>query len=121
MTYPDFSALQNIYDRQMDILLSSTGLTTKCQLNLGVSKREICPNCIYDPGLKKSSNRYKTGGPIPFSIGQMCPYCYGIGWSGEEKIEIVYLAIIADHKKWINPPTTIAIPDNMIQTICKMD
>lgn len=118
MTYPNFSNLQNIYNTQMDLLLSSSGLTTKCLLNFGISKKNICPNCIYDPALKKSSNKYKNGGPVPFDLGQLCPYCYGAGFSGEEKTETVYLAIIADNKKWINPPANIAIPDNMIQTIC---
>lgn len=118
MAYPNFPNLQNIYNTQMDLLLSSTGLTTECELNYGVTNRQICPNCIYDPGLKKSSNKYKTGGPVPFALGQMCPYCYGVGWSGEEKTETVYLAVIADNKKWINPPPDIAIKDNMIQTIC---
>lgn len=121
MVYPNFSNLQNIYNTQMDLLLSSTGLTTKCELNHGVTNRQICPNCIYDPGSKKSANKYKSGGPIPFTLGQLCPYCYGIGWHGEEKIETIYLAIIADNKKWINPPTNIAIADNMIQTICKRE
>jgi hypothetical protein len=118
MVYPNFPKLQNVYNTHMDLLLSSTGLTTKCQLNFGVTKKDICPNCIYDPSLKKSSNKYKTGGPIPFTLGQLCPYCYGVGWNGEEKTETVYLAIIADNKKWINPPTNIAIIDNMIQVIC---
>jgi hypothetical protein len=118
MIYPNFPNLQNIYNTHMDLVLGSTGLTTKCQLNFGVTKKEICPNCIYDPALQKSSNKYKTGGPIPFTLGQLCPYCYGVGWNGEEKTEIVYLAIIADNKKWINPPINIAIADNMIQTIC---
>lgn len=118
MAYPNFPNLQNIYNTQMDLLLSSTGLTTECELNYGVTNRQICPNCIYDPGLKKSSNKYKTGGPVPFALGQMCPYCYGVGWNGEEKTETVYLAVIADNKKWINPPPNIAMADNMIQTIC---
>ena len=118
MTYPNFPNLQNIYNKQMDLLLSNTGLTTKCLLNYGVTKKEICPNCIYDPSLKKSSNKYKNGGPIPFTLGQLCPYCYGVGWSGEEKTETIYLAIIADNKKWINVPHNVAIADNMIQTIC---
>jgi hypothetical protein len=121
MTTPDFRNLQSIYNQQMDLLLSSTGLTTKCELNFGTTKKEVCPNCIYDPGLKKSSNKYKNGGPIPFTLGQLCPYCYGVGWSGEEKSETVYLAVISDSKKWINPPINIAIADNMIQTICKRD
>jgi hypothetical protein len=118
MVYPNFPNLQSIYNSQMDLLLSSTGLTTECELNYGVTNRQICPNCIYDPGLKKSSNKYKTGGPVPFALGQMCPYCYGVGWNGEEKTETVYLAVIADNKKWINPPPNIALADNMIQTIC---
>lgn len=118
MVFPNFPNLQATYNRHMDLLLDSTGLTTKCILNFGVSNMEICPNCIYDPGLKKSSNAYKNGGPVPFSSGQMCPYCYGVGWSGQEKTQTVYLAVIADNKKWINPPINITIADNMIQTIC---
>ena len=118
MAYPNFANLKEIYNTQMDLMLSSTGLTSKCELNYGVTNRQICPNCIYDPGLKKSSNKYKTGGPIAFALGQICPYCYGAGWSGEETSETVYLAVIADNKKWINPPTNVAISDNMIQTIC---
>jgi hypothetical protein len=119
MTYPNFANLKNIYNHQMDLMLDKTGLTTKCELNYGVTNRQICSNCIYDPGLKKSANKYKTGGPIPFVLGQICPYCYGVGWSGEEKSEIVYLAIIADHKKWINPPPNVILGDNMIQAISK--
>lgn len=118
MAYPNFANLQKIYNTQMDLLLSSTGLTTECKLNYGVSNRQICPNCIYDPGLKKSSNKYKNGGPVPFTLGQLCPYCYGVGWKGEETSEIIYLAVISDNKKWINPPPNIAISENMIQTIC---
>lgn len=121
MAYPNFPNLQKVYNQQMDLLLSSAGLTTKCELNFGISKKEVCSNCIYDPGLKKSSNKYKTGGPIPFTLGQICPYCYGVGWNGQEKKEIIYLAVIFDHKKWINPPTNIAVPDNMIQTISSKD
>ena len=119
MTYPNFINLQKMYNDHMDLLLSSTGLAAKCELNFGISKKQICPNCIYDPSLKKSSNKYKTGGPVQFTFGQICPYCYGIGWNGEEKKEIVYLAVISDNKKWINPPINIALPDNMIQTISK--
>lgn len=119
MIYPDFANFQSIYNRQMDMVLASTGLTTKCELNFGVSKKNICPNCIFDPGLKKSSNKYKTGGPINFTLGTICPYCNGIGYYGETDIETIYLAIIADQKKWINPPTNIAIPDGSIQAIGK--
>lgn len=121
MSYPNFAQLKNIYNNQMDLLLANNGLTTKCILSYGISKKETCPNCIYDPALKKSSNKYKNGGPVPFILGKLCPYCNGIGYYGEEKTEEVYFAIISDHKKWINPPTNVAIPQNMIQAICSID
>lgn len=121
MSYPNFPNLQNIYNQQMDLLLSPTGLTTKCSLFFGITNKELCPNCIYDSVLKKSANKYKNGGPIVFPLGQICPYCNGIGFYGEEKSEDIYMAIIADHKKWINPPTNLAIADNMIQSICSKE
>jgi len=114
----DFNELQNVYKNQMDLLLASTGLTTKCKFNFGISKKNICPNCIYDVGLKKSSGKYKIGGPIAFPLGKICPYCNGIGFYGEEKSTVGYLAIIWDYKKWINPPPNINNPEGFIQTIC---
>ena len=114
----DFNRLQNVYKNQIDLLLASTGLTTQCEFNFGISKKNICPNCIYDVGLKKSSGKYKIGGPISFPIGKICPYCNGIGFYGEQKSTIGYLAIIWDYKKWINPPPTINNPEGFIQTIC---
>ena len=113
----NFLDLQGLFNQQMSLLLSSSGLTTKCQFNFGVSKKNICSNCIYDPNLKKSSNKYKTGGPVPFGSGKICPYCNGIGFYGETNTEDAHLAIIWDYKKWINPPTNIATFDGMIQTI----
>jgi hypothetical protein len=114
----DFKELQNIYNQQIDLLLADNGLTTLCEFNFGTSKNNICINCIYDPILKKSSNKYKTGGPVPFDLGKICPYCNGIGFYGLETKEQVYLAIIWDNKKWINPPLDIKNSDNFIQTIC---
>ena len=119
MIYPDFANFQTMYNRQMDMILASTGLTTKCTLNFGVSKPILCVNCIYDPNLKKSANKYKTGGPIQFEIGTLCPYCNGLGYFGQTTTEDIYLAIISDQKKWINPPVNIAIADNLIQAIGK--
>jgi len=40
---------------------------------------ESCVNCIYDPIGKKSSNRYRTGGVMPFAGGLPCPICAGTG------------------------------------------
>jgi hypothetical protein len=118
----DFNLLKNVYNTQMDLLLSSTGLTTECVLNYGVSKKSICPNCIFDTNLKKSSNKYKTGGPTPFGLGKLCPYCNGIGYYGETNTETIYLAVIWEYRKWVNPPPyNVSIPDGMIQTISHKD
>lgn len=100
------------------MLLASDGLTTKCLLNYGITKKDICPNCIYDPNLKKSSNKYKTGGPKPFVDGRICPYCNGAGSHGIVKVEPIYLAVIWEYKYWINKPANFQNPNGMIQTIC---
>ena len=114
----DFAGLKALYNNQMDMLLASTGLATEVTFTFGVSKKLLCPNCIFDPNLKKSSNKYKTGGPVSFNLGKICPYCNGIGYYGETNTETGYLAIIWDYRKWINPPANIAISDGMIQAIC---
>lgn len=121
MAYPDFNLLKSIYNKQINLLLANNGLTTRCDFNFGVTNTNICPNCIYDVGLKKSSGKYKSGGPIPFTLGKICPYCNGIGSYGLEKTSTIYLAIIWDYKKWINPPPEINNPNGFIQTICHKD
>jgi hypothetical protein len=103
----------------MDLLLSCKGLTTLCQFNYGISDISLCPNCIYDVNLKKSAGKYKDGGPIPFLIGRICPYCNGEGSYGKEKSDLDYLAVIWDYKKWINSSINIKNPEGYIETICR--
>lgn len=38
-----------------------------------------CVNCVSDPIGRKSANRWRTGGPVPFSNGTTCPLCKGAG------------------------------------------
>lgn len=115
----NFSNLKNAYNSMVDIMLADTGLTTNCTLVYGISKKDICPNCIFDSLTGKSSNRYKNDGPIYFDSNVICPYCYGIGYVGQETSEEnVYLAVIWDSKQWINFNTDIKATDNYIQTIC---
>lgn len=121
MAYPDFSALQKVYNQQINLILANNGLTTRCDFNFGVTNTNICPNCIYDVGLKKSSGKYKPGGPIEFALGKICPYCNGTGSYGVVHTATGYLAIIWDYKKWINPPPQINNPEGYIQTICHQD
>lgn len=121
MSYPDFSLLQSIYNKQIDLMLANNGLTTRCDFNFGITNTNICPNCIYDVSLKKSSGKYKSGGPIAFALGKICPYCNGAGSYGLQNTSTGYLAIIWDYKKWINPPPNIDNPNGYIQTICHKD
>jgi hypothetical protein len=121
MAYPNFTSLKNIYNQQINLLLSSNGLTTRCDFNFGTTNLNVCPNCIYDVSLKKSSGKYKSGGPVPFVLGKMCPYCNGAGSYGIEKTTTGYLLVIWDHKKWINPPPQINNANGFIQTICHKD
>lgn len=114
----NFKTLQKIYNQYISSILANDGLTTECVLNYGVSKRNLCINCIFDVNLKKSANKYKTGGPVPFTNGMICPYCNGIGYYGEVKSDQIYLAVLWDYKKWVSPPTNISNPDGYIQTIC---
>lgn len=114
-----FSQLQTIYNTQIDSILSDTGLTTQCSLVFGVSKKNICPNCVFDAQSNKSSNYYKSGGPLPFPDNRLCPYCHGTGFSGEEIFqENIYLAIIWESKKWLNITVPLNSPNDYIQTIC---
>lgn len=104
----NFSQLKNIYNNQINKLLADDGLTIGCSLRYGVSKKSICPNCIFDPATNKSSNRYKPSGPIPFVLGRACPYCNGIGYYGANTLEEnIYLAVLWDSKS----------TDSMVQTI----
>jgi len=71
-----------------------------CRLIYGQTKFDDCPNCIYDPIGRKSSNRYQAGGPMPFGIG-ICPMCHGIGRIPDETTVDINLCPIWDHRSWI--------------------
>lgn len=49
--------------------------------------RVPCPNCTYDPILKKSTNIYNGTGPVTF-VG-ICPYCNGIGLSSQAQTKVI--------------------------------
>jgi hypothetical protein len=51
-----------------------------------------CENCIFDPIGKKSSNRWRTGGPMPFHAGG-CPMCNGQGRRATENYDDITMTI----------------------------
>jgi hypothetical protein len=72
-----------------------------CELVYPVTKNASCPNCIYSPRERKSSNIYKDGGPIPFPDHTICPWCGGAGRSSRAKTEEVRLRVYWSQKDWI--------------------
>ena len=116
------TAIKNDFDNAIKALLESgtTGTAVKCRLNFGTSKFTLCENCIYDPIGKKSSNRYITGGPVPFANGQICPLCNGAGRIAQDNSEEIDLAVIWDHKSWIDLGVNINAPEGYAQTISEI-
>lgn len=116
----DLTPYKNIYNEAIDILLSSTGLTTPCKLVYESTKPQACPNCVFDPMSKKSANIYKTGGPLVFANGQTCPYCLGHGTTtnfiNEEE---VYFALLTNSKDFIS--YNVNEPNIVAQTICSIN
>ena len=115
----DLTPLKDLYNQTIDILLASTGLTTPCTLVYESTKLQQCPNCIYDTISKKSSNRYKTGGPLIFANGQTCPYCLGKGITSDSlSEEEVYFALLTNAKDFMG---LINEPNIAAQTICSIE
>lgn len=93
------------------------GCSVECTLIYGITKGTDCPNCIYSPMLGASSNKYQSGGPIPFTFGK-CPYCKGIGKLDVESSTDINLALIFDYKSWIpGLSTNIQSPEGFVQSI----
>lgn len=66
----------DLYQNRIDALLNQVGKNVILQFDQIASP---CINCIFDSIRKRSSGRYKTGGPLPFNYGRKCPYCKGRG------------------------------------------
>ena len=111
------------FDNAISALLLESALTVPCKLIFENTKLQDCPNCIYDPITKKSSNQYQIGGPIPFVVGQICPYCNGGGSLSFQKEETVSLGLIkpvffgGDSLELNN----VNFVDGMIQSLCAID
>lgn len=120
----DFTELKKIYANSIDMLLSDTGLVVPCIIKYSdIGKDLICPNCVFDPISRLSSNRYNGTGPISFPNGMICPVCKGQGTiQGSGSTEIINMAIIFDHKYFLNwsGSKKIDIPDGMVQSICNI-
>ena len=109
---------QDVFDKYRetcdDFISSNFGVNCKLMYP---SRRVSCANCVYDAIGKKSANRYKSGGPMPFSFGN-CPTCGGAGYREEEQSEIIKLRVYSrsqDFKKIAG--SSINVPDGGIMVI----
>lgn len=110
---------KNLYNSMIDELLRANSLSLPCKLIYEGSKFSECVNCHIDPISHKSSNLYKSGGPITFADGQICPYCHGMGGEYQENYEVLNMMILFDYKYWINFNAKIHSPEGLVQTISK--
>lgn len=76
-----------------------------------------CDNCLQDPVSRKSNNRWRSGGPVPFRMG-VCPACSGEGGHAEESSEEVVMKVEWSAKKfWVPVPSLdIRVPYSVCQT-----
>tara|TARA_R100000315_G_C5234802_1_gene146236 strand:- start:1258 stop:2784 length:1527 start_codon:yes stop_codon:yes gene_type:complete len=106
------------HEHIVDSLISgNTG--QNCQLIYPITKNSVCPNCIYSPRQKRSSNIYKTGGPVPFENHTICPWCGGEGRTNRAIKEDVRLRVYWTPRDWSitgaveNPDTAVMIIGRM--------
>ena len=108
------SSVISSHEYIVDALISG-GTGQDCQLVYPITKNSVCPNCIYSPRQKKSSNIYKNGGPVPFENHTICPWCGGEGRSSRAIKETVRLRVYWSPKDWsitgpvANPNTSVMI------------
>lgn len=60
-----------------------------------------CPNCYLDRRRNRSSNIYKSGGPIVFTNHTECPWCHGRGRGQIESTDEIRTRLYWEPKSWI--------------------
>ena len=114
------SDFKQLFTDAISALLYDSSCTLPCTLYYGITKYEDCSNCIYDAIGQKSSNRFQSGGPLPFPFGGICPMCSGKGKRGAETSENLELMVIFDSKQFVNLGG-VANPEGTIQVVTFAD
>lgn len=88
-----------------------------CKLSFQTTET-VCPNCIVNPRTGESTNRYKTGGPLPFVAGEICPVCEGRGRiGGSGSYTLITMTIDWTPKAWMNiGAESVRVPAGMVTT-----
>ena len=80
-------------------------------------RKDRCGNCITNTIGGRSVNTYRTGGPISFNRGSLCPLCGGKGYKAVEETKNVELRVYRNRRDFINVGFNVDIPNNVIQTV----
>lgn len=115
----DLTSIKSVYKSIIDDLITANGLAVSCKFVFKNASPSQCPNCEYDPISRKSNNIYKSGGPISFPNGTICPICAGLGKYDTSDDQIIPLIVIFDYSKFIGVgPVDAPVCD--MQSICKV-
>lgn len=115
---PEF---KKIFKDSIDTILAQGGLTVSCTIEYENTLRDLCYNCEFDPINQRSANVPKSTAVVNFPHQSICPVCNGFGYVDTAKDEKVNLAVIFDHKYFLNwGSNAINVPEGTIQTICSI-
>jgi hypothetical protein len=76
-----------------------------------------CDNCILDFATQRSSNIYKSGGPVSFPANTLCPRCNGEGRARIPRTEVIRMRVYWDRRSWIDIGFKIANSDGIAMCI----
>jgi hypothetical protein len=113
------SAVIDLHEWMVDAFLDGE-LGSLCTL-VYPNKREECPNCVFDRHTRRSSNIYKTDGPIEFPSHSLCPLCNGVGYSEQPSTDTIRLRVYWEPREWRSIGVTIADPQGLCMIIGYMD
>jgi len=108
--------VRSIIQDGLDDLITELG--KMCRLVYPSTRWESCDNCVYDPIGQKSSNRWRTGGSIPFPNGTACPQCNGKGRRSVVFYEDIKFLCELNPRNFIVPISglNIRVPHGLLQT-----
>jgi hypothetical protein len=107
--------LFNDYYTVVDELINNNFIGKDCTVYYPPTRTE-CPNCTVVKLASGSSNQYKTGGPVPFTVG-MCPYCAGEGYQETHPTDSIRLRIYWNKRDWAKVAPQLQVPDAQAMTI----
>jgi hypothetical protein len=107
--------LVQIMADSIDDMINNFGKT--CSLVFPGRGAVPCNNCVYDSMRRRSTNVYKTGGPIPFGQGNVCPVCGGKGLiASSEHTRPIKMIMRWNPGDFTLLPGNIEVPFSIVET-----